>query len=301
MELTQVGITCKGSDQYRMTSPVKTYLLAGLSITFLFGTGCAKDREAGSGSVSGKAEINPASELDIEVQPGAGTHTAFRNGSRSLDQADPLFTTDAYRNEAFRLILQEANSVASDLKLPERLPIVESDLREVFVVPYGMSKGPPGMIGNIHTRRYGYFVSVGHKLSFVESVSQDQDSLRWIEQYRWPIGRMNTNEAYNMAATWMTAAHMDIDSLNRECALKVQIDPFANKDPKNKEYFVPIYEINWLSAKNQHQGFGSVASVKVFAPTKTLMSLRVLDSKYILRDPLLFTNLNELLSAPRVH
>jgi hypothetical protein len=41
-----------------------------------------------------------------------------------------MFTTKAYHDEAFRLVLQEANRVAAELRLPEKLPITEADLVE---------------------------------------------------------------------------------------------------------------------------------------------------------------------------
>lgn len=38
-----------------------------------------------------------------------------------------MFTTKAYHDEALRLVLQEANRVAAELRLPEKLPITEAD------------------------------------------------------------------------------------------------------------------------------------------------------------------------------
>src|SRR5438552_2780264 len=49
------------------------------------------------------------------------------------------FTTPAYRREALRLVIQEANDVAKALQLREKLPITQGDLKEAFIVPYGMS------------------------------------------------------------------------------------------------------------------------------------------------------------------
>jgi hypothetical protein len=43
-------------------------------------------------------------------------------------------------------------------------------------------------------------------------------------------------------------------------------------------------------------GAGSAASVRLFAPTNALLQLRVEDPKYILRKPLLFTDLSALIS-----
>jgi len=208
------------------------------------------------------------------------------------------FTTKAYEQEAFKLVLAEANRVARELNLPEKLPITESNLTRVFIVGYGMSLMHPKMIGNVHTKDYGYFVSVGHKLSYVEGAHQDEDCLRWMEEYRWPKPRMDTNGAYQMATQWLAAARIDVAALNRDCRLQIEPELFANQSVGNGK-FVPIYFVYWQSARNRAEGYGNVASVKLFAPTKTLMSLRVEESKYIARSPLAFTNLSALLSPLR--
>jgi hypothetical protein len=216
---------------------------------------------------------------------GKLTHEAFN------------FTTKAYEREALRLVLQEANNVAKELQLPEKLPVTESNLSRAFIVGYGMSLMHPKMIGNVHTKDYGYFVSVGHKLSYVEGAHQDEDCLRWMEEYRWPKNRMDTKGAYQLATQWLAAARMDVAALNRECRVRIEPDPFANRSP-GREKFVPIYYVYWQSAQNRTEGYGSVASVKLFYPTKTLISLRVEDPKYILRPALVFTNLAAVLSEP---
>jgi hypothetical protein len=55
----------------------------------------------------------------------------------------------------------------------------------------------------------------------------------------------------------------------------------------------PVYYVSWLKKTG---GIGGVASVRLFLPAKTLLQFRVEDSKYILRPPIAFTNLAELLS-----
>lgn len=209
------------------------------------------------------------------------------------------FTTQAYEKEAFRLVLQEANLVAKELQLPEKLPITETDVRP-FVCGYGSSRLPPRSIGNVHTRDYGYFVTVDHKLSYVEGSHQNRDCMKWIEQYRWPKSRIDTNAAYQLAAQWLTAVHMDVEGLNRDCELHVEPERYYNGIKVEEGIFVPIYQVYWVSPQNRAEGYGDVATVTLLAPTKTLMSLRVEDSKYILRKPLVFTNLAELLSQTNI-
>ena len=73
-----------------------------------------------------------------------------------------MFTTKAYRDEAFRLVLQEANRVATELRLPEKLPITETDLVTRFISSFGYAHAKQA-IGNVTTRNYTYYISEGNK------------------------------------------------------------------------------------------------------------------------------------------
>ena len=238
------------------------------------------------------------------AQENLETQSAFATNKipQILDDSGKLIagrlgiSSPAYEQEAFSRVVQEANSVAKDLDLPEKLPIMPTNLAQVFIVGYGMSQLPPKIIGNVHTTNYGYFVSIGHKLSYVEAAHQDENCLKWMKQYRWPKSQIDTNFAYQLATQWLAAAHMDVAALNRDCKVRVEPDRFANQDLKKSGKFVPIYFVYWVSDKNRKDGYGDMASVTLLAPTKTLISLRVEDPKYILRPPIVFTNLAELLS-----
>jgi hypothetical protein len=82
---------------------------------------------------------------------------------------------------------------------------------------------------------------------------------------------------------------MDVAGLNRDCRVSVTVDTGYVQAPAGK--FVPIYWVSW--APTNGEGFSS-ASVRLFTPTKTLLDLTVDDQKYILRKPLVFTNLPDL-------
>jgi hypothetical protein len=205
------------------------------------------------------------------------------------------FTTPAYNQEAFRLLLLEANDMAQRLKLPERLPITEKEIVERFIVPYGITRHRP-MIGTVRTKDYAYYVSVGYKLSYVEGTHQDEDSRKWLELYKWPRSRIDTNAAYQLATQWLAAASMDVAALNRDCTVRIELNEFWNNaNSRKKTTFIPMYVVSWLSPENVREGVGHAASVQLFAPTKTLISLKVEESQYILRKPLVFRNLNALL------
>ncbi len=205
------------------------------------------------------------------------------------------FTTKAYQNEALRLVIEEANKAAIQLRLPEELPICETNITRKFIDTYGMSF--LGSIGNIGTRNYSYFVSVGHKLSYVDLTHTDENCIKWREDYLWATNRIDTNAAYQMATQWLAAASMDVDGLNRACTVQIVPNKYWNSGLQKKGQFVPIYDVFWLSSKNRAENYGDTAYVSLFAPTKTLISLNVRDSKYILRRPLVFTNLDSLLRS----
>jgi hypothetical protein len=206
------------------------------------------------------------------------------------------FTTKAYQDAAFKLVLEEANKAAVELNLPETLPITVTNLTEIYISRYGRSRIGIKPIGNISTKDYCYCVSLDHKLSFVVGTHQDQDALKWIAKYEWPLSRIDTKTPYQLATQWLASLSMDVASLNRDCEVHVVPDPYWNNPKFRGRTFVPIYEVYWLSPKNKAEHFGDIASVKLFLPTKTLVSLRVEDPKYILRPPIMFTNLAELLS-----
>lgn len=207
-----------------------------------------------------------------------------------------MFTTKAYQKEAFKLVLQEANGAAKELHLPEKLPIAITNLTEVYISRYGGSRIGTEPIGNVSTMDYCYYVSLDHKLSFIEGTHQDQDGFRWRKQYKWPLSRINTNTPYQLATQWLAAVHMDVAGLNRDCEVHVVPDRNWNNPAFHERTFVPIYEVYWLSPLNKKKGYGDAASVKLLLPTKTLISLRVEDPQYILRPPIVFTNLYDLLS-----
>jgi hypothetical protein len=198
-----------------------------------------------------------------------------------------MFTTKAYQSEALRLVLQEVNRVAEQLQLPEQLPITETNVIKAFINPFGYAYAKKA-VGNVTTRRYAYYVSQGNMLSYIESPHQDQECRRFQASHTWPISRMDTNQAYQLATQWLTAASMNVEALNRDCSVTVELDKAYVHPPAGK--FVPVYNVCWSKGK---QG---VASVRAFTPTKQLLQLRVEDPNYIMRSPLVFTNLADLLS-----
>jgi hypothetical protein len=231
-----------------------------------------------------KLFVLPAAGAD-GLPPGAprplGPDGAYSHSMR--------FTTKAYQEEAFRLVLQEANLVAKQLQLPENLPITETNVIRRFINPFAYAYTRKA-IGNITTRNYTYFVSQGNKFSYLEGTHQDEDCRRFQRNYTWPLSRIDTNQAYQLATQWLAAISIDIEALNRNCSVVVKPETDYIQAPQGK--FVPVYYVYWRKLGKED---GGAADVRLFTPTKTLLQLRVEDPMYILRPPIQFTNLEFLL------
>lgn len=201
-----------------------------------------------------------------------------------------VFTTAAYQKEALRLMIVGANRVARELQLPENMPITETNLLEAYITPPRMAQGMQA-IGNITTSNYTYFFSVGNKFSFLVKRNLERDYKQLQKDYLWPMSRMDTNAAYQLATQFLAAVSMDVKALNRDCDVRIQA---FTPEGKTGKHFVPVYWVSWV-ARGQ-EGRGSAASLELLEPTKTIRQLRVNKSEYILRKPLEIANLDFLLS-----
>ena len=226
-----------------------------------------------------------------DLPPGV-PHVVDTNGN--FFYVDPMFTTPAFQQEGLRLVIEEANRVARDLHLRESLPITRSNLQHAFIAPFGYTYTRK-RLGNVTTSNYSYNVGYGLKFSDLTVASYDERCLEYYHKYQWPITRLDTNTPYYLATQWLAAVHMDLAGLSRDCDVHVSVSPHWNdvqlgEVPKAK--FTPIYCVWWAPKNNSNKSGG--AEVELFLPTKTLLQLMVDEPKYILRPPLVFTNLTAL-------
>lgn len=192
------------------------------------------------------------------------------------------FTTKAYEQEALRLFLEEANGVARELKLPEHLPITKNDLIEIYI-------GPPALVvlGMISTSNYAYYASVGRTFSGLNLRNQGKQFDETKMEFTWPVVRKDTNQAFQVATQMMAAVKIDVSTLNMDCA--VTIDATEPQEMRGKD-FIPDYWVTW-------RRLGKViAYIEFVEPTRAIRQLHVWDPKYILRKPIRFPNLAELLN-----
>jgi hypothetical protein len=205
---------------------------------------------------------------------------------------EPSLDTDRYRREAVRLLIEEANKVAHDLQLGERLPIVEDDLVAKYIPPLPIIQ-KARIAGNISTSNYTYYVSIDNKFSFLERTDLNLAYERLRQQYLWPMSRLDTNAALTLATQLLSSVSMDVEALNREG--RVNVLAFTPEGERGA-HFVPIYWVYWMPKDSSRNG--SIATVQVFTPTRLVLQLRVERSKYILRRPLPVEKLQALTPKP---
>jgi hypothetical protein len=221
---------------------------------------------------------------------GSFNHVAHAQPMPAIQQApkERAPASDRYRGEAVRLLIEEANRVAHDLQLDERLPIVESDVIAKYVPGLPIAQ-KTRIVGNISTSNYTYYVSIDNKFSFLERTGLNEEYERLKQQYLWPVSRLDTNAALTLATQLLSSASMDVDSLNREGRVKVMA---FTPEGKGGAHFVPIYWVYWMPKDFSRNG--SIASVQLLFPTRLVLQMRVEKSKYILRRPLPIERLQTL-------
>ena len=239
-----------------------------------------------------------AEDLPSWVQNPMGTNGKTTDGY--------WFSTAAFQLEEFRLVLQEANAVALKFQFQEeKLPIKREAIATTFFVPFGIMY-QDHIVGNVETTNYSYNVARGNKFSDLTNMKQDEFFKRYQKDYLLPISQFDTNMAYQMATQWLAKIPVDIAAMTRDLHLRINTDNAYYQAPPGM--FVPFYNVAWckkwkpLRGVNYSQAvdvgeWESVVFVQFYAPTKTIMQLSIKDSKYCLRDALVFTNLAVLLST----
>lgn len=194
------------------------------------------------------------------------------------------YNPPSYQKYILNLLIDEANRVAAELRLPERLPISETNLIDSYVTPPLLARGFRAL-GNISTINYSYYVSVGYRFSSLVKQGLQRDYLSFQMEYKWPISQLDTNAAYQLATRFLTAVRIDVDRLNRDCAL--QIDALMPQGKKGKR-FVPLYWVYWVPKR--FQADGCIASIELFLPKHLLLQMHISRAEYFLREPLVATN-----------
>lgn len=204
------------------------------------------------------------------------------------------FTTPAYQNETLGFVMAEANKVAAELHLEEIIPITKSNLTQAYICPFGYSYMHKCVgAGNITTSHYWYCIK-DDKFSDLAVADYDARCIQYQnKKYYLPVSQLDTNAAYRLAVQWLSDVHMDVQGLSRDCVAHIALTADMNSFEPPRGKITPIYFVWWTPKENKDKP-GSVAYVELYLPTKTLLQLEVNDPKYILRAPVVFTNLAAL-------
>ena len=198
------------------------------------------------------------------------------NGERLWEDAvvppehsgDWRFTTEAYEQEATRVLIAEVNNLAFDLDLPEQRPIASNDILGIHIFPPAM-----GMLGTLTTSNYTYYVTLGRKFSGMDHRDLVGSFYELKSRYLWPLHLKDTNAVFKEAVAIMAKAGMDVAALNRDCQIEIDVSgPYGSR-------FVPDYWIKW-NQKGRRVGF-----LEFFAPTRSIRQLHVRNPSYIRRKP----------------
>jgi hypothetical protein len=184
-------------------------------------------------------------------------------------------------------MIAEANRIANTLNLDEELPITKTNLTFKWFIPAGKTYGP---LGGIETRKYAYAMDVKDGGVVCSSVLRKgyEDFLAAQKQFVWPISRYDTNHAFRLATNWLTAAGFDVDSLNRDCYVKID---WLGERSWTGSHFFPHYIVCWHQrSETFHVPKGTdVAVVEFIEPLKRPRTVRVSYSAprsgYHLRKP----------------
>ncbi len=238
--------------------------------------------------------VADAQERGRGLPPGV-PRTVNTNGD--VEHIDHNYTTEAYKDEAFRLMILEANQTAQALHLQEDLPITRSRIDGARVSPFGFFYGQ-GLMGYVATTNYTYRVLKAGKLDHIE-INHSYEVWRGLQDSLLPENQVDNQAAYQLATQWLTSLSVDVKALNRDCQLTVASSPVLNYVGNGKEpirrMFAPTYDVWWKSSNGW-----PAAGVQLYLPDKLLIQLNINDPKYNLRPPLVFTNLVALFPGQAV-
>jgi hypothetical protein len=211
-------------------------------------------------------------------------------GGDDLQRLQSHASSQGYREAALEVLLAEANRIACDLELPEKLPIQRSDLSEVGIsTPFWSDHS--GGFGFLSTTNYYYYANQGNRLASIVPNFEPDDTRRpaYMEslkkRYLLPKAQMDTNAAYVAATQWLAKAGVDLQALERD-AQWVEISAWEIGGK-----FVPLYRVRWRQLGAYRAQIGppepqSIAGVEFLAPEHRLLQMDVNQEKYLKRKPL---------------
>jgi hypothetical protein len=218
-----------------------------------------------------------------------------------------LHTSDAYRATVARLMVDEANFVATALDLPERVPAPgQGNSLEWDIPPV-----PMGISGCVTSSNYSFAFLNGRLYSVTKH--------RWLENISPPVrdilelaqrpSRLDNNGALELAKKWLERIGIDIERLESEGSPIVFQIPARRRDAAGRtlegvsnNVRVPLFQIGWGGngaprriLTPQRPGSNSAVLVEILGTTTELIRLQIRAANLSRRPALQLTNAEELL------
>jgi hypothetical protein len=223
---------------------------------------------------------------------------------------DLLRVSPAYSNVATAMMLKEANFFAEKLDLNLQRPLSMTNIkahisspsayRELgyidakgfeFHFPEGDERPSTNEHGCVRFIEMGKLAYVNKAKPFSEYKNEDGE---FDEKFFAMPSLIDTNGAYQLATQWLASVQVDVARLETEYKpLSIQAEWLqpAKSPAKGK---VPIFSVTWGGpSENQPP-----VSVQILGTTKELIALRVEDTRFSRRLPIVIPNAAELNSKP---
>lgn len=226
----------------------------------------------------------------------------------------------AYKTLALQLMLSEANWAGHQLRLPGQWPITQTNLVASLI-------GPPRITGTnvggaLTASNYWFsFTNDGKLWNLIYHKYGPDTSIvvgEYAETEMRRVSVITTNDAYQMATNWLTQISVDVEGLNRKykprtwqqrrCDPPLTIEQLMALKRWEDAPLVdtPIFHVAWGSLAKETPAPKDYkptteytgAEVVILGSTKELLEIRILESEFCKRPPLVITNAAELNSRP---
>ena len=224
-----------------------------------------------------------------------------------------LYTTFAYQSAAMHLMVAQANFDAQQLHLRETLPITVPGTND-----WNVAMPPDGVGGWFQTSNYVYRFNHGHLIAIQK---KNRPHGAQVDADETQPSVINTNEAYQLARTWLAGVSVDMNALeskftHRSEALNVRPagsgprgrlhsstndEPLPSRpaDPRSSGITTPIYSVTWggnrgrtVAPENRTR---FQANVDILGSTKQCIGMHIFNPDILKAPPLEVTNAAELL------
>jgi hypothetical protein len=202
----------------------------------------------------------------------------------------------AYKFVATAVMLMEINHCASQLQLPVRLPLKESDVRVAVFPPKVI-----GFAGRVDTTNFSFSFAKSGRLRFITrlengyqaySTTKAQGDLRtseFLPQLVSVHSTIDTNGAYKLATNWLAKIDVDVARLQHD-------NPAISTQQSLNGYGpIPVFYVDWGQFQ---QRSGPAVRVMIAGDTKDILYLRQEDDSYSRRPTELIKGVDKLLAIP---